>query len=202
MPMRWFALVMLGTFFAVVGAGRMALHRWRYGTWGWALSPQRPLDLAQSALSLGALAIAVQALLVAWRPEAVTRMALPWLWEHPAPLLAGLVAAGGLVLVLVAQLQMGRSWRIGIDDQARTALVTEGLYARVRNPIYLGLLVGLTAFGLTVPTWLSLGTVALAWVSILAIVRQEEAYLLRVHGAAFEAYAAHVPRFVPRLLAR
>ncbi len=44
----------------------------------------------------------------------------------------------GLVLVAIAQYQMGISWRIGIDKKVSTPLVMNGLYARSRNPIYVG----------------------------------------------------------------
>jgi protein-S-isoprenylcysteine O-methyltransferase Ste14 len=55
-----------------------------------------------------------------------------------------LLAAAGVLLIAVAQRQMGASFRIGIDD-ARTALVSQGLFSRVRNPIYSGLLAMLPA---------------------------------------------------------
>src|SRR5262245_13319493 len=64
-------------------------------------------------------------------------------WVEPARL--GVVASppwaravgwalisGGLLLLMLAQAQMGASWRIGIDSRP-TALVTRGLYAAVRN---------------------------------------------------------------------
>ena len=44
-----------------------------------------------------------------------------------------------LVIMLVAQAQMGLSWRIGIDEKNRTGLVTQGLFALSRNPIFLSL---------------------------------------------------------------
>ena len=41
-----------------------------------------------------------------------------------------------LTLMLVAQAQMGLSWRIGIDEKNRTGLVTNGLFSLSRNPIF------------------------------------------------------------------
>jgi len=42
----------------------------------------------------------------------------------------------GLVVTLVAQVAMGRSWRIGVDESERTELITTGPFALVRNPIF------------------------------------------------------------------
>jgi protein-S-isoprenylcysteine O-methyltransferase Ste14 len=193
--MRTFPLLMLGLFFGFVGAGRMALHRWRYGKWGWARARGRPIDWAQGALILGAVALGAEALILALRPQWLGALALPAQAGGPYPLAGGLLSGGALVLILVAQLQMGQSWRIGIDEADRTELITRGLYAHCRNPIYVGLVLGLVAFTLAVPTWLSVGLVLFAATCIRSIVRREEAYLRHVHGAAFAAYAARVPRF-------
>ena len=42
---------------------------------------------------------------------------------------------------IAAQIQMGNSWRIGIDEQKRTDLVRTGLFHYSRNPIFLKMLV-------------------------------------------------------------
>jgi protein-S-isoprenylcysteine O-methyltransferase Ste14 len=41
----------------------------------------------------------------------------------------------GLAGSLLAQLAMGDSWRIGVDESEKTELVTAGPFAVVRNPI-------------------------------------------------------------------
>ena len=46
-----------------------------------------------------------------------------------------------LVLVWIAQSQMANSWRIGIDEKNKTELVTRGLFAYSRNPIFLGVMI-------------------------------------------------------------
>ena len=48
--------------------------------------------------------------------------------------LAGITA--GLVGTYRAQLDLGRSWRIGVDAEERTDLVTGGLFRYARNPIF------------------------------------------------------------------
>jgi len=194
---NWIPLGLLAVFFVFVGLGRMGLQRWRFGIWGWAQAPGRPLDGAQAALLGGAVLLGVEALgLAAW-PDRLAAVRLPGPLGAPHPLWAAAVAAGAFALVLSAQLQMGRSWRIGIDPDAVTPLVTRGLYAHTRNPIYVGLVLGILGLTLALPTWLSLALLVFCAAAIRGIVRNEERYLRRVHGAAFQAYAARVPRFWP-----
>ncbi|HYH58154.1 MAG TPA: DUF4396 domain-containing protein [Thermoleophilaceae bacterium] len=119
---------------------------------------------------------------------------------------AGLRATGiaifvaGLVATLYAQIAMGESWRIGVDEEERTDLVTTGPFARVRNPIFAAMLP--TSLGLTllVPNAVALAGLAALWIALEIQVRLvEEPYLLRTHGEAYGQYAARVGRFVPGL---
>jgi protein-S-isoprenylcysteine O-methyltransferase Ste14 len=77
----------------------------------------------------------------------------------------GLACGGaGFALTLAAQLQMGASWRVGVDVRERTELVTSGLFRFVRNPIFSAMLLALAGLALLVPNSVSL----LALVSSLA----------------------------------
>jgi protein-S-isoprenylcysteine O-methyltransferase Ste14 len=112
---------------------------------------------------------------------------------------AGVVLAlAGIAGTFAAQVAMGASWRIGVDPGERTALVTSGPFALVRNPIFAAMLP--TALGLTllVPSWVALAGLAGLLLALELQVRAvEEPYLLSVHGAAYAGYAARVGRFVP-----
>ena len=52
----------------------------------------------------------------------------------------------GCIIALIAQFQMGDSWRIGINEEEKTPLVTNKLFKYSRNPIYLGLLISFLGF--------------------------------------------------------
>ncbi|MFC3522263.1 methyltransferase family protein [Streptomonospora nanhaiensis] len=112
---------------------------------------------------------------------------------------AGLVlAVAALAATLAAQTAMGASWRIDVDPDDRTALVTGGPFALVRNPVYTAGLCWTAGIALSCPGALS----ALGALTVLAGVqvqvrRVEEPYLARAHGAAYTAYAARVGRFLP-----
>jgi protein-S-isoprenylcysteine O-methyltransferase Ste14 len=108
------------------------------------------------------------------------------------------MALAGFAATLAAQTGMGTSWRIGVDPGERTDLVTSGVFAHVRNPIFTAMALAQLGVVLMVPTWVS----ALALVALVAGVQLqvravEEPYLRAVHGAAYDAYAARTGRFVP-----
>jgi protein-S-isoprenylcysteine O-methyltransferase Ste14 len=121
------------------------------------------------------------------------------------PLDQPLVRWGGVVLVFLgiaitlgSQAAMGASWRGDVDPDARTALVTDGPFRLVRNPVFSGSAITVIGLALIVPNMVSL-LMLLVFVAGLEIqVRLvEEPYLLRVHGEAYRAYAARTGRFVP-----
>lgn len=111
----------------------------------------------------------------------------------------------GLVLAVLGtgatfatQLDMGTSWRIGVDADERTELVTEGTFRYVRNPIFTAMAV--TGLGLTmmVPNVVTvLGVVLLVVALELQVRVVEEPYLLAVHGTAYAEYGGRTGRFVP-----
>lgn len=119
--------------------------------------------------------------------------------DNPAAHILGTVLALlGIGGTLYAQLAMGKSWRIGIDPEERTALVTGGPFRLVRNPIYSALLSTVFGLALLVPSWVAIaGLVGVVVALELQVRVAEEPYMLRVHGEAYLDYAARVGRFVP-----
>ena len=104
----------------------------------------------------------------------------------------------GIAVVVVAQLQMGASWRIGVDPDERTELIRDGLYRWSRNPIYAGMVAFCAGIALMLTEPWSAAATVLMLVGVEVQVRVvEEPYLRSVHGAAFEAWAAGTGRFVP-----
>jgi protein-S-isoprenylcysteine O-methyltransferase Ste14 len=108
------------------------------------------------------------------------------------------LAVLGIAGTLYAQFAMGTSWRIGVDPDERTDLVTSGPFALVRNPIFAAMLP--TALGLTlmVPSVVAIvGLLGLLVALELQVRVVEEPYLIRAHGETYTDYAASAGRFVP-----
>lgn len=127
---------------------------------------------------------------------------LGWLepLARPRPALGVSLTVLGIASTYLAQVSMGRAWRIGVREDERTSLVTVGPFAAVRNPIFTCMLA--TAFGLLLllPNALSLAALAASLIAVELQVRWvEEPYLLRTHGQAYRDYARRVGRFVPGL---
>lgn len=79
-------------------------------------------------------------------------------------------------------------------------LVARGPYAVVRNPMYVATAAVIAGEGLLLARPLLLGCAVLYVAAMAALVqRVEQPLLARRHGPAWDAYAARVPGWVPRL---
>lgn len=108
------------------------------------------------------------------------------------------LATAGIAATVYAQLEMGDSWRIGVDTTETTTLVHTGMFGRIRNPIYDAMFLFGIGIVLVTPNVVALAGLILLVATIeLQVRRVEEPYLLRTHGDAYRAYAATVGRFVP-----
>jgi protein-S-isoprenylcysteine O-methyltransferase Ste14 len=154
-----------------------------------------PLELLGGALFAAAIAMGVA------NPVLVLADALEpieGLNETPFHAIGFALCGVGIAGTFLAQMEMGASWRIGVDQSERTELVTGGLFSLCRNPIYTLMIVAWIGFALLVPTWLSAASVPAGIVAFEVQVRLvEEPYLLRTHGERYRAWASRVGRFVP-----
>ncbi len=111
----------------------------------------------------------------------------------------GVVIAGiGIAGTLYSQLDMGDSWRIGVDHTETTTLIHSGAFAVVRNPIFTAMVVFAFGIMLVTPNLFALIGFALVITTIELQVRAvEEPYLKATHGDAYRDYLATVGRFIP-----
>lgn len=108
------------------------------------------------------------------------------------------VATIGIAATVYAQLDMGDSWRIGVDQRETTTLVHTGVFGQIRNPIYTAMLTFGIGMVLLTPNIVACAGLVLLFVTIeLQVRRVEEPYLLRTHGESYRAYTATVGRFLP-----
>jgi protein-S-isoprenylcysteine O-methyltransferase Ste14 len=110
--------------------------------------------------------------------------------------LATILSLGGVVMVIIAQIQMGAAWRIGFREGDAPVFVSSGLYRFSRNPIFLGMIllsIG-TAIGVGYAwVWLAAALFALsAHISVLL----EEQHLSKNFGADYAAFKSRVPRWI------
>jgi protein-S-isoprenylcysteine O-methyltransferase Ste14 len=149
--------------------------------------------------SVVALVVVNLAILVAPAWEAF-HLEMPWP-RHPAVSTVGLaLMAAAAVLRFAAVRALGRhftAWVTTSDDQA---LVTTGLYARVRHPGYLAILVFHLGCAIAFSSAIGLALVVLADLPlVLRRIAVEERALTERFGAAWREYEARAGRLFPRL---
>ena len=109
--------------------------------------------------------------------------------------LLGLLGDG---VFLAAVLCMKDSWRAGIPEKDRTAMVTNGIYAFSRNPAFLGF--DLMYFGVFLMYCNPLTGVFTAYAVMMLHLQilQEETYLTATFGAPYQDYRKKVSRYLGR----
>jgi protein-S-isoprenylcysteine O-methyltransferase Ste14 len=135
------------------------------------------------------------AVLLLTRPEYF--LGRPDLDAVVVPLAIACALLGGLFRLLVIGFAYikrgGKDNRVYADD-----LVTEGFYAHVRNPMYIGnflIVVGLgTIYG---SRWIYFVLIPFFAYAYFSIVVAEEDYLRKKFGATYDAYEKRVNRFFP-----
>jgi protein-S-isoprenylcysteine O-methyltransferase Ste14 len=141
---------------------------------------------------------------IAWPVAALAGLALDWI--IPMPFVPAAVPAswfGAIVFVLALALF---AWAIATirragsnvpTDSPTTAIVDTGPYRFTRNPIYVGMMLGLAGLAVAFDSlWLLILLVAFAFVIRYGVVAHEEAYLERKFGDVYRRYRVRVRRWV------
>ena len=157
----------------------------------------KPIDFIENIYPIPVLILIAVTIVYAFFPG-VYQYATPVAWlENSIVKIVGLVfMAFALVWTATAQMQMGKSWRIGIDTENKTDLVEKGLFTASRNPIFFGMRTALFGFFLTLPNAFTLLAIGLADVLMQIQVRLEEEFLKSAHGENYEAYCRKVRRWI------
>jgi len=130
------------------------------------------------------------------------RPSLP-LW-NPASIagaLAVLLLMGGTLYLFVASsTALGKNWSFEARMRTDHQLIRNGPYARVRHPIYLGMLLFLLGLAVALGHWLQL-VVALPVFLVGTTIRTklEDRLLEAQFGADFDEYARTTPALIPKL---
>ncbi len=112
--------------------------------------------------------------------------------------LAWVIAAGCVVYGVVAVLQLGTSLTPWPSPKANSRLITTGIYAWARHPIYASLCYFACALAVATGSWWRL-LVAVALFVLFYFKSAYEEKLLRQVYPEYATYAASVPRFGPKL---
>ena len=136
---------------------------------------------------------------IAWAVAVLAGLALNWLL--PLPFIPAAVPAGELGVMVFALALSVVAWAIVTMTRAGsnvpTSLPTTGPYRFTRNPIYLGMVLGLIGLAIAINSlWLLLTLAPFALVIGYGVVAREEAYLERKFGDDYRRYRARVRRWL------
>lgn len=111
---------------------------------------------------------------------------------------AAIVAVLSLAATIKCWLRMGSDWRMDVSSERKTELITDGLFRRIRHPIYAFSILLMLCSAVIVPT-LPMLVVAAVHVALMSLkARNEERHLLLTHGEVYERYLRRTGRFFPR----
>lgn len=123
-----------------------------------------------------------------------------YVFQPPMAWLGLLVLVLALVLFRLTHKQLGRNWSVSLETRTEHALVTDGLYAYVRHPMYSSFLLSAVAQLLLLPNWIA-GPAGLVGIGVLFFSRagREERLMIDTFGDQYRAYMRRTARIVPWL---
>jgi protein-S-isoprenylcysteine O-methyltransferase Ste14 len=122
------------------------------------------------------------------------------------PLRAGPLVAGvlcfvlGLYLFYRSHADLGANWSITLEVREQHRLITNGVYRRIRHPMYAALLLYSVGQALVIPNWVAGPSYLVAFAILFVFrVQAEERMMLEQFGDDYAAYMARTDRLVPRM---
>lgn len=97
---------------------------------------------------------------------------------------------------------LARAWRVLFQAQRTHTLATQGVYARIRHPQYVGFASIMFGFLLQWPTLLTVAMFPILMIAYARLARVEERDMVSQFGEAYQRYMDTTPAFVPRIRAR
>jgi protein-S-isoprenylcysteine O-methyltransferase Ste14 len=119
------------------------------------------------------------------------------------PVLAALgvlVAIAALVMFRLTHKALGRNWSVTLQVRESHELVTHGIYATIRHPMYTAFWLWAIAQALLLPNWIA-GFSGLVGFGTLYMLRvgPEEKLMIETFGEPYRAYMERSGRLWPRL---
>ncbi len=131
-------------------------------------------------------------------PFALPEFARGVAWYASLRFVAALVGVLALGATVKCWSRMGKDWRMAVTAEPDQALITDGLFSRIRHPIYAFsmLLVACTVMVVPTPLMAACGAgLVILWVTKAL---NEERHMLRQHGPGYGRYLERTGRFLPR----
>ena len=109
-----------------------------------------------------------------------------------------LFAIAALVMFRLTHRALGRNWSVSLDVREGHQLVTDGIYRKVRHPMYSAFWLWAVAQALLLPNWVA-GFSGIVGFGVLffGLVPREERMMLETFGDRYREYMARTYRVIP-----
>merc|ERR1719232_675867 len=105
---------------------------------------------------------------------------------------------GGLLIILASLSDLGTSLSPWVEPPKQGVLIRNGIFSKVRHPIYAGLLVTMTGFSILMDSLLKLILTGVLFYILDMKSKQEEKLLIKKFGQEYLEYMNEVPaKFIP-----
>jgi len=115
--------------------------------------------------------------------------------ERWVKLMGAALLTTSLIIFILALVSFGNSWRVGIDEKSPGALVSRGIFAVTRNPIFLSLIVYACGTFLIQGRLILLVFAGLIAAGVQYQIVEEEKFLRSRYGQAYAEYTARTGRY-------
>ena len=109
------------------------------------------------------------------------------------------ITIAGLGLAVWARQHLAENWSSRVRIRVGHELIRTGPYARLRHPIYCGVLLGVIGTAIAVGRWRAIVSVFIILISYCIKARREDAMLAREFGEAWVEHRRHAGFLLPRL---
>jgi protein-S-isoprenylcysteine O-methyltransferase Ste14 len=113
-------------------------------------------------------------------------------------MVGALAAAAGIAFAIWARHHIGRNWSGQVTIRKDHELIRTGPYARIRHPIYTGLLLALAGTTIATGEYRAILAFALIAVGFTVKAKREESLLLTEFGPSFDEHRRQTGFFLPR----
>lgn len=109
-----------------------------------------------------------------------------------------LLVISGLIIRWKAIIQLGDSFTVDVAANGSGDLKTDGIYSHIRHPSYLGIVLVLAGFSLTMNSLYSLILLNVpVFLAITYRIKVEEKFLLNEFGSRYEKYISVTRKLIP-----
>jgi protein-S-isoprenylcysteine O-methyltransferase Ste14 len=117
------------------------------------------------------------------------------------PLVVGVMCLViGLWLFYRSHADLGTNWSITLEVREQHRLITQGVYRRIRHPMYSALVLYSMGHAFVIPNWIAGPSNLVAFAILFSLrVHAEEQMMSEAFGDDYAAYAARTKRLVPGL---